>query len=365
MIKVCINGFGTVGKRIGCWLFLHPEVKLIGVSKFTPDADARFANMQKFPLFVKQEKRKDFEDKGMEVAGTLESMFEEADVVIDASDKWGAENKKTYYDPMGKIATLQGGEKHESTGFSFNSRANFEQAEGKRCARVVSCGTTALLRTLIPLSENYGIKNIMVQILRRAADPADDRSGPINSVNWKMNSHHGADVKTVHPLPIVTNAFKIPHTHMHVHLITVEFNGKVPKKEDYYELYRKEGRVALIEEASSTSEMMERMRDLGFERNDSYLAHLHINTYSPVNGGTSFVVTVPQESIVVPENIDAVFALMGGYEKNKTMEQTDKVMGIAKKREMLERIFSNKKKADKQESEPLKEKKVKTQTITK
>jgi len=341
MLNVCVNGFGTVGKRIAYYLSMHPDVHLVGVSKFTPDADARLANMQNFPLFVKKEKIDEFENREIEIAGSLREMFEGSDLIIDASDKKGEENRKNFYDPLNKISILQGGEKHETAGFSFSSRANFEMAEGKRCARVVSCGTTALIRTLVPIAENYEFKNVVVQIIRRAADPADDKSGPINSVSWKVKSHHGEDVKSVYPLPITTNAFKIPHTLMHVHVITIEFNGRIPEREDLAEIFSREGRTALIEEAKSTSEMIERMRDLGFERSDSFLSHLHLNTVSRVNGGISFVVTVPQESIIIPENLDCILAL-NGYEREYVMKKTNRLMALIQRKKMLEEVFSAK-----------------------
>ena len=43
MLPVCVNGYGTIGKRVADALMKHPEIRMLGVSKFTPDADAKIA----------------------------------------------------------------------------------------------------------------------------------------------------------------------------------------------------------------------------------------------------------------------------------------------------------------------------------
>ena len=47
----------------------------------------------------------------------------------------------------------------------------------------------------------------------------------------------------------------------------------------------------------------------------------------------------PQESIVVPENIDAIIAQAGLMEKEESMNATDKLLGIDKIKKDIERLL--------------------------
>ena len=66
-------------------------------------------------------------------------------------------------------------------------------------------------------------------IARRATDPDDSAKGPIDSVVLNpvsIPSHQGIDVNTVlSNFPVVSMAFKIPTTHMHLHSLIVSVKG--------------------------------------------------------------------------------------------------------------------------------------------
>ena len=51
MIKVAINGYGTVGKRVADAVSAQKDMKIVGVSKRTPDFSARIGS-EKYSLFV-------------------------------------------------------------------------------------------------------------------------------------------------------------------------------------------------------------------------------------------------------------------------------------------------------------------------
>jgi glyceraldehyde-3-phosphate dehydrogenase (NAD(P)) len=341
MLKVCINGYGTIGKRVADVLINHPKIRVTGVCKYTPDADARLAKIKDLPLFTVKEKRPDFENAGIELNGSLEDVLEISDVVVDASPgKFGIVNKEKLYVVFNKKAIFQGGEKADVADVSFNARSNFEQAAGKDYIRVVSCNTTALSRIIKPLLENYRIENINVTLVRRGADPGDDKGSALNSVSWKAKSHHAPDVKCVlGDIPIHSTALKVPHTLMHVHFVSVDLNDKI-SKDAVYEIFEKENRVAVLNTAKSTAEIMERARDLGLARNDIFTVNLHMNTLEVRNNNLSFVITVPQESIAVPENVDALMAQSKLMKKDESMELTDRLLGIKRIKKDLEELFS-------------------------
>jgi len=51
MINVFINGYGTVGKRVADAVALQKDMKIIGVSKRTPDFDAEQAIKKGYDLY--------------------------------------------------------------------------------------------------------------------------------------------------------------------------------------------------------------------------------------------------------------------------------------------------------------------------
>ena len=108
------------------------------------------------------------------------------------------------------------------TEMSYTSSANHAQNLNVEGTRVVSCNTTGLSRTLVPLYEHCGSLSVECTMIRRAADPGDSNKGPINAIKpvLKVPSHHGPDVMTVKPeIQINSMAVAVPTTIMHVHVI--------------------------------------------------------------------------------------------------------------------------------------------------
>ncbi len=343
MLSVCVNGYGTIGKRVADVLAKHPEIKFVGVSKFTPDADARIAVSKNIRIFSPKENMEAFAKAGIKIEGSVEDMLAASEVVIDASpDKKGVKNRDELYAPKNKCAIFQGGEKEDIAEVSFNARSNFTAAKGKKFVRVVSCNTTGLCRIIKPLLESRNdVKKISVSLIRRGADPNDSKGSALNSVEWQANSHHAHDVQTVlGAIPIKSTAFKAPQTLMHVHSISILFGGKAPSKEEIVSLYEKESRIAVLKNANSTSDVIEKARDFGFVRNDTYTVNLHANTIISDDNELSMAITVPQESIVVPENIDAIMATTGSMDQKESMAMTDSLLGIAAIKSRMENAFA-------------------------
>lgn len=340
-MNVAVNGFGTIGKRVAEAITKHPKLKLIGIGKYTPDQDAKLANASNFNIFVPKDSVKNFESKGIEVDGTVDEMIDMCNIVIDASaDGKGIENKQKIYTPKNKNAIFQGGEEAEVADVSFNARSNFDEAFKKQFIRVVSCNTTGYCRLIKPLLESYKIKYINAFLIRRGADLNDAKGSALNSVEWKAHSHHADDVKSVlGDMPISSVAFKIPHTHSHINSVHILFDGQIPTKDELIEIFSKESRIAVLNNATSSSQIVEAARDLGLSRNDTYVAALLANTIEVNDGGVFFSFSVPQESIVVPENLDAIVAQSNLMNRKESMKLTDESLGVGKVKENLENIF--------------------------
>ncbi|HNZ87416.1 MAG TPA: type II glyceraldehyde-3-phosphate dehydrogenase [Methanofastidiosum sp.] len=332
MINVFINGYGTVGKRVADAVALQKDMKIIGVSKRTPDFDAEQAIKKGFDLYCVEGADVDaFKKRGLETNGYLKDIKDSVDVVIDgAPGKQGGKNMELYKS-LGINAIFQGGE-DASIGTSFNAHANFDKNVGQKYIRVVSCNTTGLARTLSCINEANAIKKVKAVMIRRAADPGDNKKGPINAIvpEVKVPSHHGPDLKTVLPIDIETIAVKVPTTLMHLHTIMVDLKKDI-KREDVIDLFNNRSRVILVskeEGIDSTADIMEYAKNLGRNRGDMYEINVWKDSISVKDGMLYYIQAIHQESDIVPENVDAIRAMFDLKKRDESIEMTNKAMGI-------------------------------------
>ncbi len=337
MKSVAINGYGTIGKRVADAVSAQDDMKIIGVSKTRPTFEARTAVEDKnYPLYTAiPEREKLFKEAGIETAGTVDEMIEEADIVVDCTPgKFGQENLEKYK-KAGVKAIYQGGEDHSLTGISFNSFANYDDSYGKDYTRVVSCNTTGLTRTLSTLNPLVDIKKVRAVMVRRGTDPNDPKKGPINAIvpnPPSVPSHHGPDVKTVMGnIDVTTMALLVPTTLMHMHNLMIEINNEV-SVDEVIKALEKRSRVLLVdakEGLTSTAELMEYAKELGRNRSDLYEIPVWRESINIVDNELFYMQAVHQESDVVPENIDAIRALCEMEKDNeKSISKTNKAMGI-------------------------------------
>lgn len=332
-VKVGINGYGTVGKRIADAVNLQDDMEIVGVSKRTPTYEATMANELGYPFYAASEEYMDaFEKKGIYVAGMLDDLLNTADIIVDCTPKKA--NYKPIYEKAGVKAIWQGGEKHDLTGLSFNALANYSEAYGADYVRVVSCNTTGLLRTLYPIHKDVGIDRVTAVMIRRSADPWDTKRGPINSINPVLNipSHHGPDVQSVVPeINIQTTAVKVPTTIMHLHSVIVDLKKDV-HTEYILGLWEKTPRVRFFEASQgvdSTAKVMEWAKDRGNLRGDLNEIAVWKDGTQVENGTLYYYQAIHQESDIVPENIDAIRAMMELEKDNmKSIEATNSALGI-------------------------------------
>lgn len=336
MKAVAVNGYGTIGKRVADAVSAQNDLKVIGVSKTKPDYEAKMAIEKGYDLYISMpEREKLFQEAGIEISGTVDEMLEMADIVMDCTPEGiGAQNLVKYKD-LGIKAIFQGGEKHDNIGLSFNSFANYGDCLGKDYVRVVSCNTTGLSRTLKPIHDLCGVKKVRAVMVRRGGDPAQVNKGPLNAVVPNpptVPSHHGPDLKTVmYDININTVALLVPTTLMHQHNLMVELENSV-EVDDIIKKLEETSRVILVkasEGLGSTAEIMEYAKELGRSRNDLFEIPVWYESLNIVDGELYYMQAVHQESDVVPENVDAIRALLEMEEvAEKSIEKTNKSMGI-------------------------------------
>ena len=331
--KIAVNGYGTIGKRVADAVQAQDDMEVIGISKTKPNYEAAVAHQLGYDIYAPAENIGAFEKAGMPAAGTIEEMVEKADLVVDCTPGGVGEGNKPLYEKVGVKAIWQGGESHPLTGFSFNAASNYDKALGRDLVRVVSCNTTGLCRVITPIDRELGVKKVRVTIARRAVDPNDIKKGPINAIVLdpvKLPSHHGLDVRSVLPqINITSAALKIPTTLMHLHTVNMEVNADCTA-EDIKKIFGSQSRIRFVGQGiTSTAEIIEVARDIGRPRNDMWENCVWPESITMNEKELYFFQAIHQESIVVPENVDAIRAMMElESDGAKSIEKTNKAIGL-------------------------------------
>jgi len=336
MLQVGINGYGTIGKRVADAVREQPDMEVLGVAKTRPNFEAEVAVENGYPLYAAIEDRMDqFGEAGIELAGTVEELVAESDVVVDACPSGvGADNAEMYRE-HDTPALLQGGEDADAVDVSFNARANYEAAADADLVRVVSCNTTGLSRLIAPLQEAYGIEKVRATLVRRGGDPAQTGRGPINDIlpnPVTLPSHHGPDVNTIFPdLAIDTLGLKVPATLMHTHSINVTLENPPADADPVRELLADEDRTFVIPEhmaIDGAGKLKEYAQDCDRPRADVWENCIWGESLTIEDDDLYLFQAIHQESDVVPENVDAIRAVTGTADREESMARTDEAMGM-------------------------------------
>ena len=210
-VRVAVNGYGVIGKRVADAVSLQPDTELVGVADIVADYRIRVAVERGYRIFASRpEAQAEMEAVGIPVAGSLADLIQQVDVIADCTPKRIAAQNRPQYEAAGVKAIWQGGEKHEIAGYSFVAQVNYAGAVDRQAARVVSCNTTALARVMHALHRRGWVKRARAVLLRRGTDPWESHlTGMINTAipETKVPSHQGPDAQTVIPdLDITTLA---------------------------------------------------------------------------------------------------------------------------------------------------------------
>ncbi|MBX6378274.1 MAG: type II glyceraldehyde-3-phosphate dehydrogenase [Clostridia bacterium] len=337
-VRVGVNGYGVIGKRVADAIALQDDMELMGVADVAADWRVRAAVQKGYRLFAATaEAAGDMAAAGLPVAGTLDDLLAQVDVVVDCTPKKLGRANAGRYRAAGVKAVFQGGESHDLTGHSFVAQANYETALGRDMTRVVSCNTTSIVRTLTALKRAGLLARARGTLIRRAADPWEsDREGIINTVvpHREIPSHQGPDARTVDPdLDVVTMAVRAAHNSSHLHVWHVDLT-RPASREEVLDAFRAAPRIALVRAGDGIAALnhtLELMQDLGRPRGDMWEVALWEDTLTVAGQELFYLYQVYNQAIVVPETVDAIRALTGlETEGARSIEKTDRSLGVVK-----------------------------------
>lgn len=337
--RVAVNGYGVIGKRVADAVALQDDMELVGVADVVSDYRIKVAVQRGYNVYASvPDKRGEMEAAGIPVAGTLDDLLKNVDVVVDCTPKGIAAKNKDVYQAAGVKGIWQGGEKHDLTGYSFVAQVNYEGAVGRDFARVVSCNTTALSRISHALHSQGWVKRVRAVLLRRGTDPWEShKNGMINTVvpETKVPSHQGPDAQTVIPdLNITTMAGAGPYNLSHIHFAMVETTRPVSLDEVRAAL-EDAPRIAFVRADNglvALNSVIELMRDLERPRGDMWEVAVWEDALAVDGQEIYLTFQVHNEAIVIPETVDCIRALTE-LETNgrRSIEKTNAALGITKR----------------------------------
>jgi glyceraldehyde-3-phosphate dehydrogenase (NAD(P)) len=337
-VRVVVNGYGVIGKRIADAVVAQDDMELVGVVDVVTDWRIQVALGKGYPVYGATPQAADqMRASGVLVAGSLDELLGRVDAVADATPKKVAAASFEKYRAAGVKSIFQGGEKHSLTGHSFVAQANYETALGRAATRVVSCNTTSIVRTLGALKQAGLLKKARGVLIRRATDPWEsDHTGVMNTVvpEKSIPSHQGPDAQTVDPdLDVLTIAVVAAHTTSHLHAWTVELT-RPASKDEVLDAFRGVPRIAFLRAGDgivALNSTLELMADLGRPRGDMWEVGLWEDGLTVAGNEVFYNYQVYNQAIVVPETIDAIRALTGIEKSGATsIAKTDQALGLVR-----------------------------------
>jgi glyceraldehyde-3-phosphate dehydrogenase (NAD(P)) len=336
MVKVGVAGYGVIGQRLADGVAAQGDMELIGVADVAPTLPVRalYESGMQYKLFTAvPEKKSLLTDAGIPVSGTLEDLVQEVDIMLDATSAGiGAKNKELYQKYNTK-AVFQGGENNDVADVFFHGYANYEKGIGADYLKLTSCNTTGLIRSVDAIDRASGVKKAAITIIRRVADPGDYHRGLTNALQVdKAPSHQALDLMTIMPHVDATGILvHTPVTHGHIITSVISTKTKMTKADllDIFQAHPRIRVVRLEDGFLGNASLFKYARDLGNKRGDMY--EIAVWEESIVNSGDDimFAINIPQESVVIPESIDAIRAALG-MQKNREdgTAATNKYLGM-------------------------------------
>lgn len=325
-IRVGVAGYGTIGQRLADGVAMQEDMELVGIADLAPTLSIRAlrendmvgANDVRYELYlVDGADPAAFEAADIPVAGSFRDLCGKVDIMLDASPGGVGIKNKAVYEEMGVKAVFQGGESNSVADVFFHGYANYEKGIGADYLKLTSCNTTGLIRTVDCLDRAYGVEKVAITIIRRVADPGDYHRGLTNALQMeKAPTHQAVDLMTIMPHIHATGILvHAPVTHGHI--LTVVATGKDGRKitrEMALEAFRSHPRIRMVsidEGFKGNASLFKYARDLGNRRGDMYEVAVWSDSIVESGDDIMYAVNIPQESVTIPETMDAVRAALG------------------------------------------------------
>ena len=347
MKKVFVNGYGSIGNRIAKFIKDDPDITVVGIGKHTPNKKVQHIINDGFSVYVPEDKIDNF--ASYDISGSIESILDNCDLVIDASPEGnGFLNKKNIYEQKGIKAIFQGGEtifnNNAVADVLFNSSVNYTEAFDKKYVMQGSCNVTGMGRILNPIKEKYtdNLVRFDVTLVRRWADLEQTDKQIVDTIEMTQSPHHGTDVKAFFgkDTPLFVRAIKVPTRQMHLHIMDIRFNGAAPKHDEIHQLFENKYGIAILWTAKGTKDVRDFAESTKFNFKDTNMLHIHANMTTSIGDTIQLMYSDDQTGIVIPENYMLLQAMLFQRDYNDALKRTEKLFNMNEKKKLLEKHFS-------------------------
>ena len=335
-IKVGVAGYGVIGQRLADGVVKQGDMELVGVVDVAPTLSIRalYDSPEPYDLYVVDDSMKGlFEAEKIPVKGNFDDLLSKVDIMLDAAPGGVGIKNKEIYKAKGVKAIFQGGEKNEVADVFFHGYANYQKGVGKDYLKLTSCNTTGFIRAVDCIDRAVGVVRVVVTIIRRVADPGDTHRGLVDVAQVeKVPNHQAKDLMLIMPHIEATGALvHVPTTHGHIITILVTPKKKISINEAI-SLFEAHPRIKVVDIAkgfNSNTALFKYARDKGNKRADMYEIGLFREMVALSGDNLFFTISIPQESVVIPETIDGIRASLSLQTDGKeAVKLTNKYLGM-------------------------------------
>lgn len=336
MTKVLVAGYGVIGQRLADGVAAQEDMELVGVVDAAPTLTVRALRDKGMPykLYTAFDGAKEgLEAAGIPVSGTMQEIVPDVDIILDAAPGGIGAKNKVLYEKHGKKAVFQGGETNDIADVFFHGYANYEAGINQDYLKLTSCNTTGLIRAIDCLDRGVGIERVAITIVRRVADPGDYHRGIVNALEVdKAPNHQAVDLMTIMPHVDATGLLvHVPVTHGHFIsvLATPKEDLSIDEARKLVSDHDRLRIVSLDQGFLGNASIFKYARDLGHPRGDIYEVPVWEDTFVKSGRDIMFGIHIPQESVTIPETIDAVRAATGMQtDRLEAVGLTNKYLGL-------------------------------------
>src|SRR5512134_2341475 len=87
-VRVLVNGYGVIGKRIADAIAVQDDMELVGIADVVSDWRIRVAVERGYPVYAStSQAAEQMRAAGVPLAGVLDDLLKQVDVVADATPK--------------------------------------------------------------------------------------------------------------------------------------------------------------------------------------------------------------------------------------------------------------------------------------
>ena len=335
-VRVGVAGYGVIGQRLADGVARQEDMQLVGVADVAPTLAVRALAERGMPYDMYAaipEAEERLGEANIPVVGGFDDLLDNVDIMLDATSAGvGAKNKEQYA-ARGLKAVFQGGESSEIADVFFHGYANYEKGVGQDYLKLTSCNTTGLIRAVDCLDRGVGVDKVAITIIRRVADPGDTHRGLVDVLLMEPIPNHQA-VDLMHVMPHVDATGLLVHTPVtHGHIITIVATPKKKvTKDEVIDLFGAHPRIRVVkieDGFNSNTALFNYGRFLGHARGDMYEIGIFEETIGFSGDDIMLAINIPQESVVIPESMDAVRAAMPlQTSRDEALALTNKFLGM-------------------------------------